>query len=155
MSLKHFSAILFSGMLLIGMISCDSNSDCCTIIDTNIDILYKNASGENLINSNSDFDESKIRVYYKNGNDFEYVYDGNLTYPNNYRISEDEHANIILTIFPSYFYEGIQSTTLIELNPNVVDTLVCEFELDTNKEICKRAWLNGVEMIDRFLEVEK
>lgn len=44
-----------------------------------------------------------------------------------------------------------QSTTLIELNPNIVDTLIGEFELESNREVCKRAWLNGLELTDRFI----
>ncbi len=72
-----------------------------------------------------------------------------------HRIDEDENGNLILTVFPSNYYESNQSTTLIELNQNVVDTLVCEFELGSNREICKRAWLNGIEMVNRFIEIEK
>ncbi|MFZ1703955.1 MAG: hypothetical protein WAT79_06385 [Saprospiraceae bacterium] len=48
-----------------------------------------------------------------------------------------------MIVSPSHFFDSIQSTTLIELNPNVIDTLVCEFDLiDINKYISK-AWLNG------------
>lgn len=143
------------GILLFGITSCNDTTNCCAIIDTNIQILYKNQLGENLINSHSDFEESNIKVYYKNGNEFQYMYNGNLDSPKMYRIHEDENSNSILTIYPSNFYDGIVSTTLIELNQNVVDTLVCEFELDSNREICTKAWLNGVEMDNRFMEVEK
>ena len=152
-NLRNLTLIL--GILLLGIISCEKKTNCCTIIDTNVQILYKNELGENLINSNSDFEESNIKVYYKNGNEFEYIYRGNLDSPNMYRIDEDENGNSILTIYPSNYYEGNQSTTLVELNQNVVDTLVCEFELDDNREICKGAWLNGIEMNNRFLEVQK
>jgi hypothetical protein len=44
---------------------------------------------------------------------------------------------------------------VIALNETEVDTLVCSFELTDNSEICKEAWLNGVPMPDRFLEVVK
>ena len=152
---RNLISRLLLGILLLGIISCERKSDCCDIIDTNINILYKNGLGENLINSNSDFSESNIKVYYKNGNEFEYAYNGNLDSPNMYRLYEDENENLILTIYPSTYYDGNQSTTLVALNENVVDTLVGEFEIDSNREICKRAWLNGVEMIGRFLEVEK
>lgn len=148
-------SILIIGILIIGIISCDNKTDCCTIIDTDVQILYKNESGENLINSNSDFDESNIKVYYKNGSEFEYIYKGNLDSPNMHRIDEDGNGNLILTVYPSYYYEGNQSTTLIELNQNVVDTLVCEFELGSNQEICKMSWLNRIEMDKRFLEIIK
>ena len=152
-NLRNLTLIL--GILLLGIISCEKKTNCCTIIDTNVQILYKNELGENLINSNSDFEESNIKVYNKNGNEFEYIFRGNLDSPNMYRIDEDENGNSVLTIYPSNYYEGNLSTTLVELNQNIVDTLICEFELDSNSEICKRAWLNGVEMNNRFLEVQK
>jgi len=119
----------------------------------NVDILYKNESGESLINSTSELDESKIKVYYKNGDDFDYIYNGNLDAPNMLKVYEDANGRLVLTVYPSNFYEGNQSTTLVELGPTIVDTLVCEFELDDNIEICKNAWLNGVELDNRFIEV--
>lgn len=153
--LRNLTSLLLFGTLIVGVVGCWSNSDCCTIIDTDVSILYKNAQGDNLINSTDEFKESNIRVYYKNGNDFEYVFNGNLDAPNMHRVYEDQNENLSLTIFPSNFYKGNQSTTLVELNPSVVDTLVCEFELDDNREICTRAWLNGVEMANRYLVVER
>lgn len=155
MRLSNLTSILIPGILLLGFIGCTKKTDCCTIIDVNIQILYKNESGGNLINSTTEFDASNIKVYYKNGNEFEYVYNGNLDAPNRHRIDEDGNGNLILTVYPSNYYEGNQSTTLIELNPNVVDTLVGEFELESNREICKKAWLNGVELENRFIEIEK
>ncbi len=148
--------IAFIGIVLIGFSSCEKNSDdCCTIIDVDVRIHYQTQAGENLINSSAEFDESKIKIYYKNGNEFEYIFKGNLDYPNMHYVEEDSNGKMILSIFPSNYYEGNLSTTLIELNDNVTDTLVCEFELDGNKEICKQAWLNGIEMNNRFLEIKK
>lgn len=151
---KH-ALIGVATFLAIVIVSCDKKTDCCTIIDTEVHILYKNNLGENLINSSANFDESNIKVYYKNGSGFKYVYNGNLDAPNMHSIEEDEKGNLILTVYPSNYYEGNQSTTLVELNENVVDTLVCEFELGSNKEICKKSWLNGIEMDNRFIEIVK
>lgn len=141
--------------LVFGIISCDKKNGCCTIIDTKVQILYKNKFGENLINSDTNFNESNIKVYYKNGREFEYINNGNLDSPNMHRIDKDENGNLILSVYPSNYYEGNQSTTLVELNQNVVDTLVCEFELESDSEICKKAWLNGIEMENRFIAIEK
>lgn len=148
-------ALLMVGIIMIGMSGCGGNEDCCTIIDVDVRIHYQTQAGDNLINSVDDFKESNIKVYYMKGEEFEYVNSGNLDFPNMHRIDEDGNGNLILTVFPSNYYEDNQSTTLIELNPNVVDTLVGEFELGSNKEILKRAWLNGVEMTNRFIEVMK
>lgn len=152
--IKSIASILF-GLFLIVISSCNKKTDCCAIIDVDVQIHYKNALGESLINSVDDFNESNIKVYYKNGNEFEYIFQGNLDYPNMHRVGEDENGNVILTVFPSNFYEGNQSTTLIELNENVSDTLVCEFDLEGSREVCTGAWLNGIEMNNRYIEVEK
>lgn len=111
--------------------------------------------GENLINSTPEFDSSNIRIYFKDGDDFKYIYRVNLDAPNMHRLYEDERGNKILTVYPSDLYVDNRSTTLIELNPNVKDTLECEFELESNRQICTKAWLNGVEMDNRFIEVIK
>jgi hypothetical protein len=148
--------VILAGILLASLSGCNKNNgDCCTIVDVDVQIHYQTQSGENLLNSSDEFDESKIKIYYKNGDDFEYIIRGNLDYPNMHFLYEDSDSNLILTVFPSNFYVADFSTTLIELNENVTDTLVCEFELDSNKEVCKRAWLNGVEMDNRFLEVKR
>ena len=154
--LRKTITILLFGIWLIGFSSCARNSDnCCAIIDVDVQIHYQTQSGENLLNSSDEYDESKIKIYYKNGEDFEYIFKGNLDYPNMHYVHEDGNGSLILTIFPSNYYEGNQSTTLIELNENVTDTLVCEFELDSNREICKQAWFNGIEVNNRFIEVKK
>jgi len=153
--IEKLVAILIIGALLTGISSCDKKEDCCTIVDVDVQIYYKNESGKNLINSIDDFKESNVKVYYKKGDKFEYIFKGNLDYPNMHRVDDDGNGRLILTVYPSNYYEGNQSTTLIELNPSIVDTLVCEFELGSNREICKRAWLNGIEMSNRYIEMVK
>lgn len=147
--------ILLLGLFILSFISCDNHENCCTIVDVDVSFHYIDKTGNNLINSNSEFDASKIKIYYKNKEKFEYINRGNLDNSKMYSLHEDETKNLILTVFPSDYYEGKQSTTLIELNPNVVDTLLCEFDLQSNRTVCKRAWLNGQEMQNRYIEVQK
>lgn len=149
-----FSIILFAIFFAVTS-GCENKTDCCVIIDVDVQILYRNMQGENLINSSAEFDSSNIRIYFKDGNEFKYVYRANLDAPNMHRLYTDENGNKILTVYPSDLYEDNRSTTLIELNPNVKDTLECEFELESNRQICKKAWLNGVEMENRFIEIIK
>lgn len=147
---------LFIFIPIIGILhSCTNQSNCCTIVDINNRIHYQNSLGENLINSSSEFDESKIKIYYKNGDKYDYALNGQLDHPNMHFVYSDSNDNLILTIFPSRIYEGTNSTTLIELNENVVDTLFCEFNFDNNNIICTNSWLNGVSMDNRFIEVRK
>lgn len=153
LTFKHLFLIIT--LLSFGTFGCSDKTDCCTVIDVDVNIHYTNQEGKNLINSKSEFDKSGIKVYYKKGKNFEYIYIGNLDAPNMHRVYEDENGNLILRVYPSNYYEGNTSTTLIELNPNVTDTLRCEFDLGANREVCKKAWLNGVEMKDRFIKTVK
>jgi hypothetical protein len=153
-SIFGFLFIIVSALILI-LSDCTKKEDCCELIDNDADIHYVNKEGKNLINSSDDFAESNIKVYYKNGNNFEYIYRSNLDAPNMYRLYQDKNGNEILTVYASDFYEGNTSTTLIELNPYTKDTLVCEFDLSSGNTICKKAWLNGVEMQDRFITLVK
>ncbi|MFK8058210.1 MAG: hypothetical protein AB8F78_18940 [Saprospiraceae bacterium] len=134
--------------------SCTKN-DCCTNISTNVTIHYQTQSGEDLINSSTEFDEENIKLYYKNGEEYEYIYNANLSAPGNYRLDEESSGDLILTIYPSAYYSNNMSTTLIELNENLVDTLVGEFRLTDNSQVLERAWLNGEEMDRGFLVVKR
>jgi hypothetical protein len=58
---------------MTGIFGCDTKTDCCTIIDVDVQIHYKNGFGNNLINSNPEFEESNIKVYYKDGDVYKYI----------------------------------------------------------------------------------
>jgi len=148
-------SIVLSILFAFLWIGCDSESNCCTIIDTEVYLHYQNQEGENLINSDTGFDENNIKIYYKEGEEYKYVRNDNLDYPNMYILDEDSENRLILTVFPSDIYEQNRSTTLIELNSEITDTLISEFDLDGNNSVFKRGWLNGVEIIDRFIEIKK
>jgi hypothetical protein len=145
---------ILSALSLTFFWGCSKKVDCCTVVDVAVQIHYQNQVGENLLVQGSAFDPSYIKVFFKNGDTFEYVNTGNLDYPNSHFV-EDTGGKKLLTVFPSNHYEGNWSTTLIVLNEVVRDTLLCEFALSDNKEICKRAWLNGVELQSRFIAVKK
>ncbi len=136
--------------------SIDPNpQDCCTIIDTDVQIHYQTQTGDDLINSSQEFNQANIKIYYLVGGEFEYVYNNNLDNPGYFDVYKDQNDRQILRIFPSNNYDGDFSTTLIELNESVIDTLYCEFELTNSSEICKKVWLNGEEYDNRYLEIMK
>lgn len=141
-------------LLLLIIVCCNKRSDCCTFIDVDLRIFYQDSSGHSLINSNPFFQASNIQIYFKNGDQFEYAFDSNLDYPNHFYV-ETIQSKEILRLFPSNFYKENRSTTLIELNKAIVDTLVCEFDLNNNNTILKQAWLNGIEIKNRYIEVKK
>lgn len=141
---------------MFSIIGCgDSASTCCTIIDNAVSIRYINQEGQNLFSNSLEYDESYIRIYYKNNNEFEYVYKGNLDHPNMHHVFKNDLGESVLMVFPSDYYDGNFSTTLIELNENVIDTLLCEFKLESNISAVKNVWLNGVDMKSRdFISVK-
>ncbi|HRI33197.1 MAG TPA: hypothetical protein PLD02_05555 [Saprospiraceae bacterium] len=141
-------------LLLLVIVCCNKKSDCCTLIDVDLRIFYQDSSGHSLINSNPFFQASNIQIYFKNGDQFEYAFDSNLDNPNHFYV-ETIQSKEILRLFPSNFYKENRSTTLIALNKAIVDTLVCEFDFNNNNTILKQAWLNGVEIKNRYIEVKK
>ena len=132
--------------------SCNSN-DCCIIIDNNIQLHYKNEVGENLINSSPVFNESEIKIYYKNGMDYNFAFNSNLDNPNMYSVYLNHDGKLLLSVFLSNIYEGTQSTTVIEINESISDTVVAEFNLQNGQEIFSKLWFNGIESDDRLIEV--
>lgn len=152
MDKNTITSFIFFIMVLL-FVGCQSE-DCCINIDVGVSIHYQNQDGDNLINSSPEFMESNIRIYYKNGDTFEYVFDGNLDAPNYHSVYES-NGDLILTVFASNYYNGNQSTTLIELNETTKDTLLCEFNLENGNEVVTRAWLNGMEMENRFITLKK
>lgn len=152
---NQYLASTFLFITALCLTNCTPKQDCCAIVDTTVRIYYQTPTGENLIGSSNTYSESGIKIYYKNGETFEYAYQSNLDYPNMYYVSNDEQQRKILTVFPSNQYEGNYSTTLIQLNEQTRDTLRCEFDLGDQREVCKKAWLNGVEMENRFIAIKK
>lgn len=132
----------------------EKKKECCTTIETNIDIRFVDASGQDLFGSSPQYDEKDVRIYYKTGDEFEYVFEGNLDYPNMH-FFYNAGSKRVLRVFPSNHYKDSFSETLIELNENTRDTMKCEFDLGSNYEVCKKVWYNGREMEGRYFEIVK
>lgn len=154
-SLYPISMLLCSIFIIWFLSACTDPGECCPNIDTAVRIHYQDSTGKNLINSRSEFAESNIKLNYKNKSTFEYPYTYSLKKDKDYCFCKDDMDRLILNIFPLDYYNQNHATTLIELNPNVIDTLVCTFEHTTSGHLLTKAWLNGVEMEDRFLVVRK
>ncbi len=140
--------------LVITLACNQSGKDCCVSIETHVDILYVDSTGNSLIDGSPEYPAENIRIYYKNGEEYEYIFQGNLDQPNMHYVLESS-GHKILRIFASNYYEGNFSETLVELNEQTTDTLLCEFDLGTNYEICTKVWHNGTEMPGRYFEIVK
>jgi len=63
---------------------------------------------------------------------------------------------LLLTVFPSaYYFDQNYSETLIKLNPEVVDTFLCQFKVSGEDRRIERWFINGIEKFDRQLRIEK
>lgn len=128
--------------------------DCCTIIDTDFSIVYKDSSGENIFQRNSAaWSTDEIKIYYKAGETFEYIYDSNMDAAGAFVISGLED-DLYITIYPSYHYDGNFSETLIELRPGYTDTVLAQFSRRDNDVRIQKIWYNGKEQEGRGFEIE-
>ncbi len=149
---RSIALLLFVSLFFV---KCGDNLDCCTIIDTQVRIHYVNPNGDNLFHTDGNFSEDQLKIYYKEGEEYKYVYNANLDAPNMHTFDTDGNGRLILTVFPSEIFEGNQSTTLIELNDDITDTLICAFDLSNDNVIWQKGWLNGKEIENRFMTVTK
>lgn len=141
--------------LLLFFASCNSDDDCCANIDVAINIHYTQPDGSELLNSSDDYLAENIKIYYKNGDEFEYIYKGNLDAPNMHKVIENDDSTFTVKVFLSDYFTDNFSTTLIELNEMTKDTIVGEFNLEGSNQVCINAWYNGVEDVERFFEIVK
>lgn len=135
--------------------TCTSREDCCTVIDTNFAIEYISENGKSLFDSTRTYLPENIKLYFKNGTKYELAYSRNLDNPNYFTLDTTAEGVIHIGILPSNFYEGNFSTTLIELKPDVIDTIKCEFDLSHGNELFKNAWYNGVKKEGRLFKIIK
>ncbi|GAA4841862.1 hypothetical protein GCM10023331_28570 [Algivirga pacifica] len=133
--------------------ACKDEPVCCVNIDTQIGLHYMNREGKNLLDFAEHYQKEDIKVYYKKGDEFEYVYNGNLDAPNMHHVYYTPDSALILAVYASDYYEGETSTTLISFNETVFDTLYCEFDIQDNGVSIKKAWLNGVAIEEQFMEI--
>lgn len=142
-------------VLALVLFSCDKEEpvNCCVNIDTQLMVHYMNALGENLIDSDDQYDRSQIKIYFKDGDDYRYAYNNLLDLANYHKVL-DVDDQLVIQLFPSDIYEGNYSTTLIEINENLVDTLVTEFEF-VNGVQAKRVWVNGEEASSRNIALSR
>lgn len=140
-------------LFALTLFSCQKEKPCCVTKDTVIVISYYDSNGNSLFNNNS-FDPNQIKLYYKNGNDYQYQYHHNLDFPKMYEVI-DQNGIPGIKLFPSEYFSNNKSTTLIELNSEVIDTIIGEFNLENGNVILNKVFYNGEEKIYRSFSVVK
>lgn len=132
------SLVFFLGVVILFCGSCKKDAK-QTIVETHLDIAYSDDLGNDLLdtsNSNS-FSSDNIRLYTFVNNVKTEVYHPNLTYPHNFMIYKDDSLN---QYFLRVFLD--QETTLLQLSPNITDTITCTIDNSNGNSIIRKAWYN-------------
>lgn len=140
--MKNLFFLIIIGFLTV---SCaDKEIDCCVNLDTGISVKYLNENGENLFELGSEgYEESKIKVYHKIGDQWEGYYKNNLDYPKGIRLDEREDGTY-LVIFPSTeIVERNYSETKIEFSASESDIIKAEIDQSGSNTMVTRVWYNG------------
>lgn len=141
------------------MLSCKKD-ECCSIVDTSIDMTYINDAGENLLNPSTEghYSETKIELFYLVSGVKQKVNNGNLTYPKNFFISDEGGAHF-MRVFPNETLDNNKSTTYIEFDGTDTDTLVCEFRKSESLIASNKVWYNNTLVWDgngpRYFQIKK
>lgn len=133
---------LYFLLLPIMFLSCDKSTDCCVVVDTNIDIMYVDENGDSWLDQ-KELNENNINIYFMKDGQKEKVFRGNLDAPKMFSIYQDASGKDVFRLFPSDYIENNKSRTLIEFSSTDVDTVDCVFNTRNNNMICEEIWYNG------------
>ena len=128
--------------LLLLFTACEEASDCCSVVDTSLDIKYSDVNGGNWLNQQG-LHEGNITVYFMKEGRKEKVHRGHLDTPKMFSIYRNASDQEILRLFPSDYIENGKSYTLIEFSATDVDTVVCLFNTSNSSIIGEEVWYNG------------
>jgi len=132
------------------LFSCEKQQNSSILIDTEIDIIIENESGDNLILAQTPdfivFDSIKI-AYLLNGGQFN-VYNSNMDCPRSICLINDPGYAVRVRIFPNDVIDAEYPITYINWGNGDIDTLKCHF-LRKNEGAyvsCDKVWFNEVQM---------
>lgn len=141
--MKKLSTSQVMILLLVGLLSaCSTSQDCCTVIDTAVNIHYLDQQGKNWLTEQG-ITEQNLTVYFVKEGQAEKIYRGNLDAPKMCKVIEGESAEKELRLFPSDYLANSYSLTLLEFPDGKVDTVKCYIETKGINQICKQVWYNG------------
>ncbi len=153
-SIKTTLAI-FTGCLFISACAKDQPGNCCTYIKGDLNIVYLNSQGQDLLNrSTSDFyPMDKMKLYYlENGKKVE-LNNGMMDAPRGLSlITESTPARLV--VFVNVGFEGDVisnngdlktglSTTLLEIHRQLTDTIKTQWEKSGSSTYITKSWYNS------------
>jgi len=142
--------IVFLAIILNG---CEKNKSDMTIVDIVMDISYINTNGTDLLDSLSEeaFDTDLIKIYHVTDETKTLFYQDHLTSQKGYFVYKEEgfHDKYFIKITaPNDEDNGseenpYETTTLIELDTNIIDTINCRVKKGDNSLVCKQIKYNS------------
>lgn len=130
--------ISFISLLILFLGGC--KKDGSVYVAQYVDIAYTDNLNKDLLDpsDSNGFSFSNIRVFSLINNVKAEIYHANLTYPRDIMLYKNESLN-------QYFLRVTleQDTTLLQLNPNITDTITCTIDRSEGNSIIKKVWYNG------------
>ena len=152
--------LLYLLLISLIVISCDKSENCCTIVDTHVDIRFVDANGDNILDQTNGIESSKITIFNKIENFWVEYSEGNLDNPKGYMVYEKDGENY-LRLFPNgEITTNNLSETKIQYSIFEPDVLKSEIDLSNGNIICTKVWLNEVLIwegndSERVIQIEK
>lgn len=144
--------LLYAAMLL-SVISCgkDNPGACCMNVKGTLDIVYKNAKGENLLDevTPGHYSTDKMKLFYIKAGEKKFVYDYNKDVPGGLFIQKNDPARLGVLfnindeadiIYKDKKRTVGESSAIVELNPAVVDTIKVNWESRPGSIMITKAW---------------
>jgi hypothetical protein len=132
--------VLCTCVILLCLINCKRESDNSTIVSTHIDIAYKDAFGNDLLNESNQnyYSKDNIHVYTIINGVKTDVYNNMMAYPRDFMIYKNDELN---SYFIRFFLES--DTVLVKLNQNTTDTIISTIDTSNGNQILRKLWYNG------------
>jgi hypothetical protein len=132
---------IFMAIISLFLNNCKKDSKGNSVVEINIDISYKDALGNDLLDvtKQNHFSSDSIMLYSLiNGKKIEILYP-NLSHPKMFYIYKNDSLNLNLLRVSLE-----QDSTLIELNKRIIDTITCTIDKSNGNEILRKVWYNSV-----------
>ncbi|MHA7944244.1 hypothetical protein ACJOV8_014295 [Formosa sp. 3Alg 14/1] len=131
-------------LIILPMIACSEETDCCVNPDISLDITYLNADGLNLFEIEQGYSVADITVYHKINGEWEVYYKGNLDAPKGITVVDGTHGTY-LSISPSTnLDQNKQSETKIQFSASDSDIIKAEIDQSHSNTSITKVWYNDV-----------
>lgn len=150
--MRVFRISLFS-IVLFCLLSCEGSTNCCTIIDRDVNLTVQNQQGQNLLVSPAMFTKSNIETYHVINGQAQLFNQPNLDADKGFLVLEGTTGKII-RIFPYFNKNEKISRTLIKFGDTKIDTIDCEFTFSGSSVLLQKVWYNGTLKSRQFAVVK-